>query len=145
MTGLDARTEFGASGVTEKLVALIPAPRASLVRYDGTLAPHARLRSAIVPRVAQQADGRGTCGGAEKEAAPARAIKAYTWAELMRRVFEKDVLECARCKGRLTLIATITQPSIIQRMLVLLGLPARPPPLAPARGPWQEDLDFEGA
>jgi len=63
----------------------------------------------------------------------------------MRGVFERDVLECARCKGRLALIATITQPSVIQRMLECIGLPARPPPLAPARGPWQEDLDFDGA
>jgi hypothetical protein len=61
----------------------------------------------------------------------------------MRRVFKKDVLECARCQGRLALVATITQPSVIQAMLACIGLPARPPPLAPARGPWQEELDFE--
>ena len=31
--------------LTEKLVALVPAPRANLVRYHGTLAPNARLRA----------------------------------------------------------------------------------------------------
>ena len=55
------------------------------------------------------------------------------------------MLECARCKGRLALIATITQPTVGQRILECIGLPARPPPLAPARAPWQEELDFEGA
>ncbi len=73
------------------------------------------------------------------------ATRCYTWAELMRRVFERDVLECGRCQGRLTLVATITEPSVIQAMLECIGLPARPPPLARSRGPWQEDLDFEGA
>ena len=55
------------------------------------------------------------------------------------------MLECARCQGRLALVAVITEPSVIQAMLGCIGLPARPPPLAPARGPWQEDLDFEDA
>ncbi len=37
----------------------------------------------------------------------------------------------------------ITQASVIQAMLECIGLSARPPPLAPARGPWQEELAFE--
>ncbi len=31
----------------------------------------------------------------------------------MRRVFEYDVLECPRCRGRMKLIATITDPTAI--------------------------------
>jgi hypothetical protein len=137
--------ELSGQELIEKLVALIPAPRANLVRYHGTLAPNARLRASIVPRVAEEAGGRSKCGGVGEAAPPERSPRAYSWADLMRRVFERDVLECARCQGRLALIATITQPSVIQAMLECIGLPARPPPLAPARGPWQEDLDFEGA
>jgi len=136
--------ELSGQELVEKLVALIPAPRANLVRYHGTLAPNARLRASIVPRVSEKAGGRSKCGGVEEKAPPERSLKGYSWADLMRRVFEKDVLECARCKGRLALIATITEPSVVQRILDCIGLPARPPPLAPARGPWQEDLDFEG-
>lgn len=82
---------------------------------------------------------------AGEEVPSERAMRASSWSELMRRVFERDVLECARCQGRLALIAVITQPSVIQAMLECIGLPARPPPLAPARGPWQEELDFEDA
>ena len=37
-------------------------------------------------------------------------------------------------QGSQALIATITQPSVIQRSLECIGLPARPPPLAPAAG-----------
>jgi hypothetical protein len=33
----------------EKLAALVPLPRAHLVRYSGCLAPHSKLRSAIIP------------------------------------------------------------------------------------------------
>jgi len=106
------------------------------------------LRSAIVPRAAEALGARRRairCSGVGETVPTERSRKAYTWAELMRRDFEKDVLECARCKGRLALVATITQPSVIQAMLACIGLPARPPPLAPARGPWQEELDFEDA
>lgn len=77
-------------------------------------------------------------------APPERTRKAHERADLMRRLFEKDVLECARCRGRLALIATIELPSVIQAMLACIRLPARPPPLAPARGPWQEELNSEG-
>jgi hypothetical protein len=34
---------------------------------------------------------------------------------------------------------------VIEVMLTCIGLPARPPPIASARGPWQEELNFEGA
>jgi hypothetical protein len=137
--------ELSGPELIEKLVALVPAPRANLVRYHGTLAPNARLRASIVPRVAEEAGVSSKCGGGGEAVPPERSPRACSWADLMRRVFERDVLECARCKGRLALIATITQPSVIQRMLECIGLPARPPPLAPARGRWQEELAFEDA
>ena len=38
----------------EKLAALVPLPRAHLVRYAGCLAPHSKLRAAIIPTPRQQ-------------------------------------------------------------------------------------------
>jgi uncharacterized protein YbaR (Trm112 family) len=65
----------------------------------------------------------------------------------MRRVFLIDVLECPSCKGRMRVIAAIDQPKLIARILTHLGLPARAPPLAPARfeprGSPSGDLDLD--
>jgi hypothetical protein len=118
------------------------------VRYHGTLAPNARLRASIVQAVAEQRGGRSRanrCSGVGETVPLERSRKACTWVELMSRVLEQDVQECVRCRGRLALIATITQPSVIRAMPACIGLPARPPPLAPARGAWQEELTFEDA
>ena len=136
----------------EKLVALVPAPRANLIRYHGTLAPGSRLRSRIVPRPppverAEQAPAcRSSSGGcwdtppAGAEPGPAPRWR-LSWAELMLRVFEVDVLECPRCAGRLRIVATVTRPAAIRAILECVGLPARPPPAAPARESDQPELD----
>jgi hypothetical protein len=60
----------------------------------------------------------------------------------MRRVFERDVLECPDCGGRMRVLATITQPSVIRAILECLGLSARPPPLIPARPTAQPELEM---
>ena len=45
----------------------------------------------------------------------------YTWAELMRRVFAMDVLECPRCRGRLRILAAITSPTALRAILECMG------------------------
>ncbi len=50
-------------------------------------------------------------------------------------------LECPRCGGDIRLIAFITEPGPIRKILTHLGEPLEPPPLSPARGPptdWDE-------
>jgi hypothetical protein len=59
------------------------------------------------------------------------APRYWTWAALMRRAFDLDVLRCPRCAGRMQLIATIEDPAVIQRILAHRGLPGArdgPPP-----------------
>ncbi len=58
---------------------------------------------------------------------------AWTWAALMRRVFDLDVLACPRCGGRLRLIATVEDPAVVGKILARLGLlhPADAPGPAP--------------
>ena len=65
-----------------------------------------------------------------------------TWAELMKRVFALDVLECPICRGSMKIIAEITQPSVIRRFLAALDLPSEPPEIEPARPPPQMELDW---
>ena len=48
-------------------------------------------------------------------------------------VLEGYWLECPRCGGRLRIVAAVTNPEGINRILEHLGLPPRAPPVAPAR------------
>src|SRR5215510_16358915 len=56
----------------------------------------------------------------------------YTWAELMKRVWALDVMECPRCRSRMRMLAAIHPPDATRRILECLGLPSRSPPVAPA-------------
>ena len=57
------------------------------------------------------------------------------WAELLKRCFDVDILQCSKCAGRMKLLAIITVPRSIERMLRHLGLPTQPPAREPARAP----------
>ena len=57
------------------------------------------------------------------------------WAKLIARVGEKFPLECPNCGGDIRLIAFITEPGPIRKILTHLGEPLKPPPVSPARGP----------
>ncbi len=61
------------------------------------------------------------------------------WAELLKRTFGIDVETCARCGGRMRLLALITDPPNVARFLRQIGEPTEPPSRAPARDPpyWQ--------
>ena len=50
----------------------------------------------------------------------------------MKRVWEVDVLECTRCRGRMRILAAIHSPDAIRAILECLGLPSRAPPISPA-------------
>lgn len=53
----------------------------------------------------------------------------------MRRAFGIDVLAFPRCSGRMRLLATLEVPSLVRKILDHLGLPSRPPKLAPPSAP----------
>ena len=50
-------------------------------------------------------------------------------------VGEEFPLECPGCGGDIRLIAFITEPGPIRKILTHLGEPLEPPPVSPARGP----------
>jgi hypothetical protein len=124
----------------EKLAALVPAPRFHLVRYFGILASAARQRASIVPlappaSTAESCEQRNTAGEQNLRR------RNYTWAQLMARVFALDVLECPRCGSRMHILAAIEDPVVARKILDSLGLPSRPPPVAPARSKPQPNLN----
>ncbi len=58
----------------------------------------------------------------------------WNWARLLGRVFDLDMATCPFCRcGALRIIATLTQESVITRILRHLKLATVPPPTAPAR------------
>ncbi|HYR95384.1 MAG TPA: transposase [Candidatus Binatus sp.] len=64
-----------------------------------------------------------------EENRPRRREKArdWAWADLMRRVFDLDVLQCPRCGGRMFVIATIEAADVLRKILCHLGLPNESP------------------
>jgi hypothetical protein len=52
----------------------------------------------------------------------------------LKRVFNLDLEHCPNCGGELKLIGAILERPAIQKILKHLGLEARAPPRAPARG-----------
>jgi hypothetical protein len=142
----------------ERLSALVPAPRAHLVRYSGLLAPASKWRSAIVPgsssSVVESPLVQKTLSVVPQDclsmpdpvtlidkffsdrclppSAAVRHARNYSWAELLRRVWELDVLKCPRCLGRMKIVTAIHAPDSITKILDSLGLPSRAPPVAPA-------------
>ena len=129
-----------------KLAVLTPAPRAHLTRYHGVLGPCAAWRSLIVPTANEETvraigpapapSKSSTTANAEGETPKPKPAKPrprnYTWSELMKRVFLVDVLQCEICGGTMKIIAAIHPPDTTRKILECLGLPTRPPPLAPA-------------
>jgi len=66
------------------------------------------------------------------------------WAKLLARVFSVDVTRCADplCGGKAKVIAWITNPDAIEKILVCLGLDSPAPVIAPARAPPQIEMSF---
>ena len=115
----------------------VPPPRVHLTRFHGVFAAHAALRAAITPA------GRGA-GAGGRVAAPPRLVSKEArmgWARRLKRVFGIEIEQCVRCGGRLTVIASIEEPELIERILahrreqggeetLTVALGARAPPQA---------------
>jgi hypothetical protein len=114
-----------------------------MVRYHGIFAPSSGWRSLVVPAGKPDAEEscyrnhKGSDGKSdkrkqarEKEGQTPKGghPRNYGWAELMRRVFDLDVLKCDSCGGRMRILCAINPPEAIKKILDCLGLPSRPPP-----------------
>jgi hypothetical protein len=153
-------TRPGASGVVEltpfefldRLADLVPPPRRHRHRYHGVFAPNHPLRPAVTALAIgnigkrQEAgangharDGHGTGGCCDSSHATPKPRSHDTsriaWAKLLARVGEEFPLECPNSGGDIRLIAFITEPGPIRKILTHLGEPLEPPPVSPARGP----------
>ncbi|MCC7075345.1 MAG: transposase, partial [Deltaproteobacteria bacterium] len=108
--GCDGRTQLVLDGVglLKKLAPLIPPPRFHLLRFHGVFAPNAKLRSRVVPQPAPKAETATTTAKADRPRTRSRTSPyRLDWAAALKRVFGIDVLQCARCGGRLVILAFI--------------------------------------
>jgi hypothetical protein len=150
-------TRTDANGVVElspfefldRLAELVPPPRKHRHRYHGVFAPNHKLRPAVTALAignigkrreavtgGQAAGGRATGGCCDAHQKPrSHDTSRIAWAKLMARVGEEFPVECPNCGGDIRLIAFITDPGPIRKILTHLGEPLEPPPVSPARGP----------
>ncbi len=135
----------------DRLADLVPPPRKHRHRYHGVFAPNHKPRRAVtalaIGNVGKQreaatgghrGDGHGTtgCCDTKPDQKPrSQDTSRIAWAKLMARVGEEFPLEYPNCGGDIRLIAFITEPGPIRKILTHLGEPLEPPPVSPARGP----------
>ncbi len=117
-----------------RLAASVPPPRLHTVRYAGVLAPASKLRPRIVPKPPATTAHDVEPGALPLPPKPGGS-RYRPWAELLKRCFSIDVLQCASCGGRMKLVALLTDLQQVRRFLRSIGEPTEPPPREPARGP----------
>ena len=130
-----------------KLAALVPRPRTNLVRYHGCLAAHSSIRAYAVkdgrgpPPSAAELERTAITASEPTAELPSRAAISckpmrersatrparLRWDQLMRRVFDIDVLACPSCGARMRPIAEITDRRLAKKMLEHVGLASEVP------------------
>ena len=109
------------------------------IETERVFAAHAALRAAITP------GGRGA-GARTRAVAPEPPTPKdvrLNWARRLKRVFGIEIERCARCGGRLKVIASIEEPEVIERILAHRrerGEEAAPAASLGARAPPQTSL-----
>ena len=144
-----------------RLAALVPAPYTNLVRYHGVVAGRSRWRKLLpAPPCKTPSDraeppaksdnnlSRFDDSRPEAPTAPAAVVASHTpppesptrnrrrsipWAQLLMRVFHLDALACPHCATPMVVLALLSEPDVVRKILLHLGLPADVPPTAPAR------------
>ena len=87
------------------------------------------------------AGGHATGSGDLSDKPRTHDTSRIAWAKLMAGVGEEFPLACPKCGGDIWLIAFITEPGPLRKILTHLREPLEPPPVSPARGPptdWAE-------
>ena len=111
-------------------------------------APNHPLRRAVTALAIGNASspprppGEGRLEPAGNDQPRSHDTSRIAWAKLLARIGEQFPLQCPACGGDIRLIAFITDPAPIRKILEAIGEPLEPPPLSPARGPPIHWLDL---
>jgi len=125
----------------KRLAAIIPAPYAHVVRYHGLFANRSRWRPLLPAPPSPPSARAGTAPAKQDSSTPAgpRRRARLPWAQLLLRVFSANALVCPKCSSPMVVLAFISDPPVIIKILKHLRLPTEPPPVAPARGYWDPE------
>jgi hypothetical protein len=124
-----------------RLAALIPAPYTHLVRYHGIFASRSSLRGRLPPAPcvpegetdppaaagADESPPGSACKSGPEPSPPADRRRPLRWAQLLMRVFSLDALQCPRCASAMVVLALISDPQVVARILRHLKLPFEGP------------------
>jgi len=114
----------------ERLVALVPPPRANQILYRGVLAGNAAWRAEVIPTPKVETPDAAAARRAKRLTRSPRIKlvgERYSWEELLKRVFFEDGFCCPGCGGRLLIRCIVVNPPATTR--ILDGLRATGPPL----------------
>jgi len=115
-----------------RLAALVPAPSGQGGRRAGRASVGARAPVADDGRATRSRERASTSAVTIPAARPCtRRRRTLPWARLLRRVFFLDALSCPRCDGPMVVLALISEPQVVRKILLHLGLQADLPPVAP--------------
>jgi hypothetical protein len=91
-------------------------------------------RGSRAPRAAPSSQGSAPTPPSRPHRVPFSRARRLPWADLLKRVFGVDALRC-QCGNSMRVLAAITDLAVARRVLTCMALPARAPPLNPARAP----------
>jgi hypothetical protein len=145
--------QAGASDVAADAAPRAPAPPAPAAATATTSATPAAAAAPSAPTVCVVAVASGdptiltvAHWGRILEGELYAAASRIEWAVLLRRTYSVDALRCPRCAGKMRVMATLTEPAAVKKLLADLGMPTEPLPRARARDPTgQESFDFDAA
>ena len=112
--------------LVERLVALVPPPRANQVHYHGVLASRSRLRARVRP-TPPKAKKRPATVGKRLSKRPQGRSRWRAWSSLLWRVFGVVGFGCPKC-GHAMQLRTVVMPPATLRVLASLARSGRGPP-----------------
>jgi hypothetical protein len=110
---------FPALEFLAQLLQHLPHPRSQLVRRYGLFS--SRSRGSLPPVVKPVLQDSGEPSASTRESRSA-------WARLLAKVYQGDALHCSRCGSPMTVLAVITNPPEIRRILLHLIKTGLAPP-----------------
>jgi hypothetical protein len=123
---------FSPSELVERLVALVPPPRANQVIYRGVVAANAAWRGEVVPSPPPETPNAAKARRAKRLTRHPRmrlAGERPSWHDLLERVFRVEGFACSGCGGPLTLRCVVVNPPATRRILDGLRRATGPPGL----------------
>ena len=108
-----------------KLAALIPPPRLNLTRFYGVFAPNSHVRAEVT--ASQRGKNSPRLAKHLKDSEKPYHARNMSWAQRLKRVFNIDITGCEACeKTNVKIIACITEPAVIHKLLAYLDKQALP-------------------